>query len=105
MGRVAIPTRRRFAVAFTITFTPKGMSAAKYDKVIKRLEAAGAGAPSGRLFHTCYGPADALRVVDVWASMEQFDKFGATLMPILAAEGIDAGTPDVQPQHNSITGK
>ena len=92
-------------MAFTITFTPKNMSAAQYDRVIKGLETAGAAAPSGRLFHTCYGPANALRVVDVWASMEQFEKFGATLMPLLAAEGIDIGTPDVQPQHNSLVGK
>ena len=91
-------------MAFTITFTPTGMTAAKYDQVIKRLAAAGAGAPSGRLFHTAYGPPNALRVVDIWASMEQFQAFGATLMPILAAEGIDVGTPDVQPQHNSIVG-
>jgi len=92
-------------MALTITFSPKGMSAAKYDEVIRRLEAAGAGAPSGRLFHTCYGPKEALRVVDVWASKEQFEKFGAVLMPILGSLGIDAGTPDVQPQHNSILGK
>ncbi len=37
--------------------------------------------------------------------MEQFETFGAALMPILAAEGIDAGAPDVKPQHNSIVGK
>jgi uncharacterized protein len=91
--------------AFAITFTPKGMTAAMYDEVIRRLESAGAGAPSGRLFHTCYGPADALRVVDVWASMEPFERFGAILMPILASLGIDVGTPDVQPQHNSMVGR
>ena len=92
-------------MAFTITFTPKGMSVEKYNRVTQRLEATGAGAPSGRLFHPCYGPANALRVMDVWASMEQFEKFGATLMPILASEGVDVGSPDVQPQHNSIVGK
>lgn len=91
--------------AFTITFTPKGMSVANYNEVIRRLELAGAGAPSGRLFHTFYGPADALRVVEVWASMEQFERFGGILMPILAALGIDPGVPDVQPQHNSMVGK
>ena len=91
--------------ALTITFTSKNMSVAKYEEVLRRLAAAGAGAPSGRLFHTCYGPADALRVVDVWASMEQFERFGGILMPILASLGIDPGAPDVQPQHNSMVGK
>ena len=91
-------------MTLTIVFTPKGMSKAKYNEVLRRLEAAGVGAPPGRLFHTCFGPDGQLRVVDVWASQEQFDKFGAVLMPILAAVGIDAGVPDVQPQHNSIVG-
>jgi len=92
-------------VALTISFNSANMSAAKYDEVIRRLEAAGAGAPSGRLFHTCFGSPAALRVVDVWASQAQFEAFGAVLMPILASQGIDVGTPDVQPQHNSIVGK
>jgi ketosteroid isomerase-like protein len=91
--------------AFTITFNTKDMSAAKYDEVIRRLELVGAGAPSGRLFHICYGPPDAVRVQDVWASMEQFERFGAILMPILASLGIDPGAPDIQPHHNSIPGK
>jgi hypothetical protein len=92
-------------MALTISFSPKGMTTAKYDECIRLLAAAGAGAPSGRLFHTCYGPPNQLKVVDIWASQEQFDKFGATLMPILGSLGIDPGAPDIQPQHNSITGK
>lgn len=92
-------------MAISVVFTPKGMSATKYDEVLRRLQAAGMGSPSGRLYHTCFGPPDQLRVVDVWASQEQFDKFGAILLPILAAVGIDAGVPDIQPQHNSILGK
>jgi len=91
-------------MAFTISFNPNGMTSTQYDECIRQLAAAGAGAPSGRLYHTCFGTPEALRVVDVWASMEQFEQFGATLMPILASIGIDAGTPDVQPQHNSIVG-
>jgi hypothetical protein len=92
-------------MALTITFSPKGMSTSKYDEVLRRLAAAGAGAPSGRLFHTCFGPPDQVRVVDVWASQAQFDEFGAVLMPILKELGIDQGVPDIQPQHNSIVGK
>ena len=81
------------------------MSVAKNHEVLRRLESAGAGAPSGPLFHTCYGPEDALHVVDVRASMEQFERFGKILMPILASLGIDADAPDVQPQHNSMVGQ
>jgi hypothetical protein len=92
-------------MALTIVFTPKGMTATKYDELLQRLQAAGMGSPSGRLYHTCFGPKDQIRVVDVWASQEQFDKFGSVLMPIMASMGIDAGVPDIQPQHNSIIGK
>jgi hypothetical protein len=74
-------------MAITITFSPSAMSTARYDEVIRRLEAAGQGAPSGRLFHSCFGPPDSLRVVDVWESQEQFDRFGAVLMPILGSLG------------------
>ena len=89
-------------MALTITFTPKGLTASKYDEVIRRLEGAGSGAPRGRIFHTCFGSGDQLRVVEVWNSEADFGAFGATLIPILGSLGIDIGTPDVQPQHNSI---
>ena len=92
-------------MALTITFHPKGIVPAKYDEVIRRLEAAGEGNPRGRLFHSCFGPPTELSVVEVWASQEDFDRFGAILMPILAGQGIDPGTPDIQPQHNSIVGR
>jgi ketosteroid isomerase-like protein len=91
--------------AFTIAFNPKGMSMAKYAEVMRRLELGGGGKPAGRLFHTCYGPEDALRVLDVWASMEQFERFGAILMPILVSLEIDLGKPDIQPQHNGVFGQ
>ncbi len=90
-------------MAFTITFDTKGMTTAKYDEVMRRLDAAGAAAPAGRIFHTCYGPEDGLKVVDVWASMEEFGEFGKTLMPILGELGVDPGVPDIQPQHNHVT--
>ena len=92
-------------MALTILFTPKNFTVAKYEEGLRKLTAAGMGSPSGRLFHTCFGPKDQLRVVDVWASKEQFEAFGAVLMPIMSAVGADAGVPDIQPQHNSIVGK
>ena len=92
-------------MAITVVFAPKGLDAKTYDECIRRLAAAGAGSPSGRLYHTCFGPSGQLRVVDVWASQEQFDKFGAVLMPILGALGVDPGVPDIQPGHNIIIGQ
>ena len=91
-------------MAFTAVFTPKSMNAAQYDEVIKRLEAAGAGAPKGRLYHVCYGSGDQLQVTDIWESDETFAQFGQILMPILQQVGVDPGQPAISPIHNTITG-
>jgi len=87
---------------FVVRFVPKSMSSQQYDEVIKRLNAAGAGAPRGRLFHVAFGDPAALRVSDVWDTRENFDRFGQTLMPILAEVGVDPGAPDFIETHNII---
>jgi hypothetical protein len=89
-------------MAIGIYFSAAGMSAAKYDECIKLLKKAGAGNPSGRLYHTAFGPKDNLMVFDVWTSQAAFDKFGKTLMPILQQLGIDPGQPAVMPVHKVI---
>lgn len=89
-------------MAIGMYFSPAGMSAADYDTVIKELEAAGAGRPKGRLHHSAFETPEGFRVYDVWATQEEFDAFGATLMPILQAHGIDPGQPDVIELHNLI---
>jgi hypothetical protein len=91
-------------MAFAIIFRPASMNAQKYDETIRRLERAGAGAPAGRLYHVCYGTDGQLQVLDVWDSMESFERFGQTLMPILQEVGIDPGEPEVRPVHNVIEG-
>jgi hypothetical protein len=90
---------------FVVRFVPKSMSSQQYDDVIKRLNAAGAGAPKGRLFHVAFGSPDALRVSDIWDTHENFDRFGETLMPILQEVGVDPGTPEFIETHNIIAGK
>ena len=47
-------------MAIGIYFRPASMSADKYDETIRRLEAAGAGAPAGRSYHVCFGEGDPL---------------------------------------------
>jgi hypothetical protein len=91
-------------MSFVVRFVPKSMSAQQYDQVIKRLEAAGAGSPPGRLFHVAFGPLDALRVSDVWDTHENFERFGQTLMPILQEAGVDPGEPEFIDVHNIIAG-
>jgi hypothetical protein len=79
------------------------MSAAKYDECIALLRQAGAGHPSGRSYHACFGSADKLSVFDVWTSQASFEKFGKTLMPILKQIGIDIGPPQFVPIHKVTT--
>jgi hypothetical protein len=92
-------------MAYVVRFTPQSMSTQKYDEIIKRLEAAGAGAPEGRLFHVAFGDPNALNVSDIWDTKENFEKFGATLMPILEDVGVDPGEPAWIEVHNIIAGK
>jgi len=89
-------------MAIAVYFHPQSMSAAQYDDIMKRLDAAGAASPPGRLHHSTFGSPDQLMVYDVWDSPESFEKFGETLMPILSEFGIGAEGPDIMPVHNIV---
>jgi hypothetical protein len=91
-------------MALGFYFTPAGFTRAKYDQALERLEAAGAGTPAGRSYHVALESDGLIQVFDVWESQEQFDAFGATLLPIMTELGIDPGQPMVSPVHNVIMG-
>lgn len=90
-------------MAILAKFAVSGMTQSNYDEVMRRLEAAGAGAPPGRLKHVCYGSTENLQVVDVYDGPEAFEAFGGTLVPILKELGIEA-VPQVEPIYNSVRG-
>ena len=85
-------------------FSPSSFTKARYDDTIKRLEAAGAGAPTGRRYHCALEADGLIQVFDVWESQEAFEEFGATLVPIMTELGADPGTPMISPVHNIIKG-
>jgi hypothetical protein len=91
-------------MAVVLRVVPQGMTATKYDEVVKRLEQAGAGSPAGRLYHVCFGDKDNLRVSDLWDSLDSFERFGQTLRPIMDELGINAGEPEVIEVYNIIEG-
>jgi hypothetical protein len=91
-------------MSFVLTFAQPGFTAAKYDEAIKQLEAAGAGAPKGRSFHVSYGDPENLHITDTWDSMEDFQAFGETLLPILQSLDVDSGQPNPVEVHNIIIG-
>lgn len=91
-------------MSLSIYFRPKSMSKTKYDEVIDRLKKSEAGNPKGRLYHACFGEENNLNVLDIWDTMENFEKFGQTLMPILQQVGVDPGEPEIKEVHNIIEG-
>ena len=91
-------------MAFVLRAATPGFTAAKYDELIKKLEAAGAAAPAGRLYHVCFGDPNGLNVSDIWESREAFEKFGETLRPLMQDLGV--GPPNIEffEVHNIIEG-
>ena len=91
-------------MALGFYFTPSSFTPALYDDALSRLEAAGAGAPVGRLYHVALETDGQIQVFDVWDSQEAFEAFGETLLPIMEALGADPGQPQVSTVHNIIKG-
>jgi hypothetical protein len=89
-------------MAVGIYVTAKGFTQERYDTTLAQLEAAGAGAPAGRVSHIALETDGEIQVFDVWESKEAFDAFGATLIPILTAAGIEPNEPMVARVHNEI---
>jgi hypothetical protein len=75
-----------------------------YDEAIRQLQASGAGAPKGRIYHVALEADGNIQVFDVWESRQDFEAFGATLIPILTGLGVDPGEPMVAAVHNIIEG-
>ena len=91
-------------MALGFYFTPSGFTPAEYDEAVKRLDAAGAGAPAGRLYHVALETDGQIQVFDIWDSQESLDAFGKSLGPIMSALGADPGQPMVSRVHNVIQG-
>ena len=92
------------AGGFLAHFDGQSMTPAQYDKTLIDLEAAGAGAPAGRLYHICYKTGAVLQVVDLFDNDANFKAFGDKLMPILQANGVASSQPKIYPLHNYVMG-
>jgi hypothetical protein len=59
--------------------------------------------PDGLEYHVCFGSEGNLRVSEIWDSQEQLDAYGAQLMPILTAVGIEfSDDPEIIEVHNIV---
>ena len=86
-------------MSIAVYFHPNGLTLEQFEETHRRLAAAGAADPPGRIHHSCFGEDGNLMVYDVWESPAAFEAFGATLMPILGEVGVDVGEPHVMPLH------
>ena len=91
-------------MALGIYFMHGGFTPDKYQEVIKKLDAAGAGSPKGRSNHFALESDGAIQVFDVWESQADFDAFGKTLVPLLTELGVELGAPMVANVYNVING-
>jgi len=92
-------------MAIGLYFNNEGFTLDKYKEALKRLEAAGAGAPKGRLYHFAFGDPNQVQVFDIWEDQAGFEKFGETLLPILGSLGVTIAEPMAAPVHGIIVGK
>jgi hypothetical protein len=90
-------------MALGFYITAKGFTQERYDKTLVQLEEAGVGAPDGRISHVALETDGEIQVFDIWESQADFDAFGATLIPILTAAGVELNDPMVAQVHNQIT--
>lgn len=88
-------------MSIVVRFAPASLTAEQYDQTVTELEQ-GDWPPDGLDYHVCFGTDGQLRVSEIWDSPEQFEAFGERLLPVLAAAGIDPGTPDVIEVHNVV---
>jgi hypothetical protein len=91
-------------MALGFYFTNSNFSPETYDEAIQQLEAADAGSPKGRSYHAALEKDGEIIVSDIWDSQEEFEAFGATLMPILTGLGVEVADPVVGRIHNTIEG-
>jgi heme-degrading monooxygenase HmoA len=83
----------------------RGVTTKQFDQSWEDLRKAGHSNPKGLLHHTGAQNGRNFMVVDVWESQEAFSKFGETLMPIMAKNGIKNPVPLILPVHFEYEGK
>ena len=91
-------------MSIVVRFHPTNATKEKYDDSVRLMEEAGIWPdPPGLEIHLLFGPAENLRVSEVWGSREQFEAYGEQLMPILADLGIEfSAEPEIFEVHNLI---
>jgi hypothetical protein len=93
------------AVAIDMTWT--GMTTEQYDAALDAMGLSAGATHPGALFHWAAKTDDGVRVVDVWETREQFERFAQdSLQPMAQQLGI-SGEPEltVIEVHNYLVGE
>jgi len=92
-------------MAISVHFRHNGFTPKIYDETVRRLDAAGLGAPTGRLNHFAYEADGEIEVFDIWESEQALEAFGPEgFVPILTELGVGLRPPQIHHIHNSIKG-
>ncbi len=96
-------------MAIGVLFEIPGATQAQYDEAQRRLTNGGTlrrlsdWPAKGLLAHVAGPTPDGWRVMDIWESEDDFQAFGAVLMPILMDIGYPQVTPQIFPAYNFAT--
>ena len=89
------------AVAVLMNFA--GGDAAAYDRVIEKMGLTDGTPPPGALYHVAGEVEGGFRVVDVWESAEQFQKFAdEQIGPFAGEEGFPPPEVSMWEVHNTM---
>ena len=90
-------------MSIVVRFQPSGTTTEQYEEVLRRLNESDNWPPDGLDYHVAFGPADDLRVSEIWDSRETWEAFLQHLTPLLQDAGIRLeGEPEVFEVHNSV---
>jgi hypothetical protein len=92
-------------MAISVHFRHTGFTPEKYDEAIRRLDAAGHGAPTGRLDHFALEADGEIEVFDIWESQEALEAWGPQgFVPVLIDLGVELHPPTIHAVRNVIHG-
>jgi hypothetical protein len=82
-----------------VQFNVPGVNTRKYDQAWEEVRKLGHSNPKGLLHHVGGMQGNNLIVIDVWESLEAFNKYGEILMPVLGKLGFPQIQPTIIPVH------
>ena len=94
-------------MAIAVQIDVPGVTLEKYDEAIEFAGfLPGGPLPAGGLFHWVAKTDAGIRIVNVWASHEEFDQFAETQTAILEEIGVDPASLKVEffEVHNHLSG-